>query len=160
MGRPSDIVENDFWAVHDLLMIGYNAYFMRRGTAGQAEVQKATAGLAQLLVAVHPVGLCRQMIASAIGGAGGDRATVVAAAEASWACLPAKFGPASFTAAFTEEALDDEDLAHRARDPKVLDPHSVLGACKDARCIIIMIIMIMYYVYYDYHEYYHDYWYC
>lgn len=119
---------NDLWGIHDLLLMGYRAPFMKPGSAGLQEVQASAVELAGLLPQVHPHAPCRQRIHEAVAAAAGE-ARVVQAAQAAWDCLPAQFTPASFDIAFTAEGLDSNPgLAGDARNPKVLNP-AVLGAC-------------------------------
>jgi len=123
-----EIKPDDLWAVHDLLLLGYKAPFMKEGSAGQREVRAKAEELASLLPKIHPFEPCRQQIQAAYTG---GRAGVIAASQASWACLPRKFSPAMFTAAFTPEGLDQPTLtglADKARNPKLLDTAG-LSAC-------------------------------
>ncbi|CAK0847400.1 unnamed protein product [Prorocentrum cordatum] len=94
----ADAVPNDFWGIHDLLLVGYRAHFMNEGSAGKAAVQAAAVDLAALLPQVHPVPECRAQIGSALAAAAGGRESVVAAAQAAWDCLPGRFGPEAFDA--------------------------------------------------------------
>jgi hypothetical protein len=63
-----------------------------------------------------------------------SRAGVVAAAKASWACLPGNFTEASFDAPYTEEAIDKRENQLSTRMPSVrLDAHVSLGACEGSK---------------------------
>jgi len=110
------------------LLLGYKAPFMKEGSAGQLEVHSKAEELASLMPRIHPVEQCRQQIQTAYTG---GRAGIIAASQASWACLPRKFTPAMFTDAFTPEGLDQPTLtglADQARNPKLLDVKG-LSAC-------------------------------
>lgn len=130
-GKPGEreIKPDDLWAVHDLLLLGYKAPFMIEGSAGQLEVRSKAEELASLMSRIHPYEPCRQQIQAAFTG---GRAGIVAASEASWACLPRRFTPEMFTVAFTVEGLDQPPLqgglADKARNPKLLDVTG-LSAC-------------------------------
>jgi len=122
---------NDLWGIHDLLLLGYKAPFMKPGSAGAAEIQSSALQLAEMLPQLHPHPPCRQQIKAALMSAGGalDKAALVAVAQSSWDCLPAKFTAASFDIAFTPDGLDtNPGLVSQALDPKVLTP-GILGAC-------------------------------
>jgi len=58
------------------------------------------------------------------------RAGIVAAAKASWECLPGNFTEASFDTPYTEAAIDSAGYAFRAKMPKVLQR---LGACEGSQ---------------------------
>lgn len=128
---PSDIVPDDLWAIHDLLLAGYTAPFMKEGR-GRAEVRHSALQLARLLPQIHPHQPCRAQIGSALEGRAPfqaepeRRAGVVAAARASWACLPGNFTEASFDTPYTEKAIDSIKEAQWARMPSVKQR---LGAC-------------------------------
>jgi len=136
---PADITPNDLWAIHDLLLVGYDGYFMKKDSPGHAEAQEAAAELARLLPHLHPHLPCREMLTTAMARyppvpRGPSEAyllpqpAIVEAAEAAWRCLPAAFTVASFTASFSLAALQDDQQAQQAKDPNLRD-HSVLGAC-------------------------------
>jgi len=128
-GAPANANANDLWAIHDLVLLGYRAPFMKPGSAGLQEVQASAVALADMLPRLHPYAPCRTQIGQALAGVPPGQQRVVRAAEAAWQCLPAQYTPASFDVAFTADGLDVRPgLAGEARDPKVLDP-SVLGAC-------------------------------
>jgi hypothetical protein len=149
---PSDIVPDDLWAIHDLLLAGYTAPFMKEGP-GKEEVRQSAQNLAKLLPQIHPHEPCRAQIGSALEGQAADRmrrgtagwadnaaleelaeresrAGVVAAAQASWACLPGNFTEASFDNPFTEEAIDKWDAQFATRMPSV---RQKLGACEGSK---------------------------
>jgi len=126
---PSDITPDDFWAIHDLLLTGYTAPFLGEGP-GKEEARWGAAALADLLPRLHPHGPCRAGIAGALealGTGGAPRARVVAAAGASWACLPGNFTEASFDTPYTEEAIDNITMAQEARMPALKQK---VGACE------------------------------
>jgi len=137
---PSTIVPNDLWAIHDLVEAGYGAIMMTPGSAGEREVQKAALELVELLPQLHLYEPCRVSIREALLTAGtGERARVVAAARASWTCLPGKFDHTSFNKCYdmedaemlasTNVSATSFALAKRANMPGLTD-ESVLGACK------------------------------
>jgi len=126
-----NIVANDLWAIHDLLLVGYSAVFLNT-TQSKQEVQGHAYELAKLLPHLHPHKPCRHEIARAMNSAGDERSSVVAAAEAAWACLPAKFSYRSFNNPFTEEGLDDFTKAKSARMPVPKDTDQ-LCACRGSK---------------------------
>jgi len=120
---------NDLWAIHDLLLVGYAAPFMRQGTKGQRDVQDAAVELAQMLPLLHPHPPCRERIEVALAAGYGRRAGLIAAAETSWGCLPASFSSRSFIHPFLPEAIDNPWKAYVAGNPLLKDPH-LLSACR------------------------------
>jgi len=131
---PGNIQPNDLWAIHDMLLLGYHAVFMKPDTAGSKEVQRASIELANMLPELHPVEACRKQIETAISGQN-ESMQVLRAAEASWSCLPAKFTETSFTSAFVglHESREAYKAAKRTRMPHLEPDDHVLGACKDSR---------------------------
>lgn len=140
VGEPWQITPNDFWAIHDLLLVGYDAYFMKRDSEGQREVQANALELTRLMPQLHPWPPCREQIGAAMAGVDAGAPRVIAAAKAAWRCLPAHYDETSFTTAFVPQALWNPDttkgqgelvegLAEDARDPFLHNPH-VLGACR------------------------------
>jgi len=125
-------VPNDLWAVHDLLLAGYAGVFMKPGSAGAAQVQSAAVDFARLLPELHPYGPCRSAIQAASVGAAEGRGEVEAAADASWACLPARFSASSFEKPFTARAIGNATEAAAAKMTKVVDT-SQLGTCADSK---------------------------
>lgn len=128
----SSIVPNDLWAVHDLLLTGYGAVFMKKESHGMREAQVAALALAELLPDVHPHAPCRTQIAEAIEGSDDEMTRIVAAANAAWDCLPAKFSSASFSSAYEDHYIGNFEAAKATRMPRLHDP-SVLGACKGTK---------------------------
>jgi len=131
---PADIIPDDLWAVHDLLLAGYTAPFMKEG-AGKQEARQSAVKLARLLPQVHPHGPCRARIGAALEGwdpvaEPERRAGVTAAAREAWACLPGNFTEASFSTPYTEEAIDSLAKAQWARMPSVKQR---LGACEGSQ---------------------------
>jgi len=126
---PANILPNDLWGIHDLVLAGYGAVFMTKGSEGASETQKAAYALAGMLPKVHPYEPCRKLTQQALANATSEESAVIAVADASWACLPAKFNEHSFDAAYTKDSLGNYDRANSARNPSVLDV-SVLGACQ------------------------------
>jgi len=133
--RPSGIVPNDFWALHDMLLIGYSAVFMKEGSNGKKEVRQAALELARLLPEVHPHEPCRQMLSEALNGCTEDKQTVIIAAEVSWSCLPGKFTTSSFSSAYTAKAIDSFEGAVMARmpQPKERNASETLGVCRGSQ---------------------------
>lgn len=131
--KAESIVPNDLWAVHDLLLAGYGAIFMKDGSAGKQEVKDATMEFALLLPKLHPHEPCRTALATALYGSGQvGEASLKAAARASWECLPGGLADADFEDPFTEGMVDDSNAAFKARMTRLLDV-SLLGACKESR---------------------------
>jgi len=137
--RPSGTVPNDFWALHDLLLIGYSAVFMRQDSDGQKEVRQHAVDLARLLPQLHPHEPCRQMLTEALNGCTEDQETVVIAAEVSWNCLPGKFTASSFSSAFKAKAIERFESAFEgaimAKMPKLRERKAseALGVCRGSQ---------------------------
>mmetsp|Transcript_53080 Transcript_53080/g.124351 ORF Transcript_53080/g.124351 Transcript_53080/m.124351 type:complete len:294 (+) Transcript_53080:73-954(+) len=126
---------NDLWAVHDLLLVGSAAVFMKEGSDGKKLVQDAPYELAKLLPAIHPISHCRSQFAKVLGSSPGKVAearpsqeNLVQLANTAMKCLPGKFVPSDFTSFFDEAALTDADLAYEARMPELKNPQR-LGVC-------------------------------
>mmetsp|Transcript_32385 Transcript_32385/g.58858 ORF Transcript_32385/g.58858 Transcript_32385/m.58858 type:complete len:263 (-) Transcript_32385:434-1222(-) len=129
---PGNIKPNDLWGIHDMLLVGYNALFMKPHSEGFKEVQRAGLQLAQMLPRLHPVKACREQIKTSIEGADG-KDQVRNAAAVSWSCLPANFSAKSFTSAFVGlDDVDTQEEAQKARMPHLVE-ESVLGACKNSK---------------------------
>lgn len=125
----SSITANDFWAVHDLLLLGYDAYFMKEGSEGYAAVQKGALELAAMMQELHPYAPCRQQIGAAFTAAGGlGRPGLIAAAGASWACLPAQYDTSSIKTPFVPSLLGAGFKAQKTRMSAPFDL-GTLGAC-------------------------------
>jgi len=131
---PGNIQPNDLWAIHDMLLVGYHAVFMKPDTAGFKEVQRASVELAKMLPELHPVEACRKQIETAISGQD-ENMQVLHAAEASWSCLPAKFTEKNFTSAFVglHESHEAKEAARHTKMPQLQPDDHVLGACKDSK---------------------------
>lgn len=54
--------EQEFWGIHDLLLGGYRAPFMKEGSGGKAEVQEHAFLLATMVKTLHPVARCREQM--------------------------------------------------------------------------------------------------
>lgn len=54
--------EQEFWGIHDLLLGGYQAPFMKEGSGGKAEVQEHAFLLATMVKTLHPVARCREQM--------------------------------------------------------------------------------------------------
>jgi len=121
-GEPLSERANDLWALHDLLLIGYHGVFLAPHSPAKREVRDHATSLAKLLPSVHPLKLCRNVIAQVIGKS--EKPNISTVAEAAWACLPAKFSAADFDQAFLKET----DTA-AAKMPHPKEPE-ILGACK------------------------------
>lgn len=132
---PSDhprIEPNDLWGVHDLLMVGYAAVFIKPDSAGQRQIQSAALNLTKLLADIHPVAPCRTELKSVNTETGA--ALVAKRALQTWSCLPHHFTPSDFSKAFDEPCLHDNALAAAARMPKVLPGIRMqLTACEGSR---------------------------
>jgi len=130
----SGVMPNDFWAVHDLLLLGYDAYFMKEGSEGKLQVQQSALELAGLMQDLHPHAPCRQQIGAAFGAAGGlagGASAIIAAAAASWACLPAHYDKLTVKTPFLPELLGTSMRAQKTRMSAPLDLNT-LGACRDS----------------------------
>eukprot|EP00405_Crypthecodinium_cohnii_P033151 CAMPEP_0206525146 /NCGR_PEP_ID=MMETSP0324_2-20121206/68574_1 /ASSEMBLY_ACC=CAM_ASM_000836 /TAXON_ID=2866 /ORGANISM="Crypthecodinium cohnii, Strain Seligo" /LENGTH=395 /DNA_ID=CAMNT_0054019785 /DNA_START=118 /DNA_END=1306 /DNA_ORIENTATION=+ len=102
---PADIQPNDFWAIHDLLLVGYSAPFMKRDDE-----------LAKMPEVVST----------------NEKASIIEASLISWSCLPAKFEADHFSnKPFLPSALSNEEEAREARNPRIRD-RSLLGVCADS----------------------------
>lgn len=121
-GDPLSEKANDLWALHDLLLIGYNGIFLNESSPAKREVQDHATSLAKMLPRVHPHKPCRHLIAEVVGK--NKKPNISAVAEAAWACLPANFSAADFDTVFLKES----DAA-AAKMPHPKNPDS-LGTCK------------------------------
>mmetsp|Transcript_55163 Transcript_55163/g.131454 ORF Transcript_55163/g.131454 Transcript_55163/m.131454 type:complete len:303 (-) Transcript_55163:622-1530(-) len=126
---------NDLWAIHDLLLVGDTAVFMKDASAGKTQVKEAALDLAGLLPALHPFAPCRAQLAKVLGTSAGQvvqdrpgQEKLLEAAKVSLKCLPGKFSPKDFKSFFTEEAMKDAALAYDDRMPEPLKVNS-LGVC-------------------------------
>lgn len=140
-GPPSAISDNDFWGIRDLVLVGYDALFIAKTSAGAAQVKAAAVRLAQLLPEVHPSENCRSKIGvlvQASAGAKADRDFVVRVAAESWACLPAKFTEHDFKANWEgERAVYPEDGNNGGMGPWIyrmpgVKDEAKLGACRQS----------------------------
>jgi len=110
-----DFAHNDLWAIHDLLLAGYSALFLKKESPARVELQNKSLALAELLPSLHPYGPCRASIASALEAGGAALERLVSAARASWECLPGRFSEASFDHPFTPDMIGDSLAASEAR---------------------------------------------
>lgn len=126
---------NDFWAVHDLLLLGYDAYFMIKGTEGHGLVQQSALELAYMMPDLHPHAPCRLRIGEVLAAYpqsdAPGREAIIAAAAASWECLPANYDSASVKRPFLPELLGKGLRAQRARMSAPLDL-GTLSVCRDS----------------------------
>lgn len=130
---PADFVANDLWAVHDLLLVGYAAPFMKPGSDGERTVRASAVELARLLPLLHPYKPCRQQVGVALTGnpGMGDLDVVAAAADASWACLPAKFSATDFMQPVSAKHMHARSGLVHLKSTAPLSPKSMqLGACR------------------------------
>jgi hypothetical protein len=136
------IVPDDFWALRDLLLTGYGAVFMKRGSEGQEEVKRATVDLVEMLPDIHPHPPCRTQIRTEVEAAragaasSGWKAGMAAVAQAAWQCLPGHWSEEAFVDSLPKNLLDDEDgLYLRAFDARMpaLKDESNLGACRGSQ---------------------------
>eukprot|EP00927_Polykrikos_kofoidii_P005330 TRINITY_DN12110_c0_g2_i1.p1 TRINITY_DN12110_c0_g2~~TRINITY_DN12110_c0_g2_i1.p1 ORF type:complete len:331 (+),score=51.69 TRINITY_DN12110_c0_g2_i1:106-1098(+) len=137
-------VPNDLHGIHDLLLVGYAGIFVRHREFTHASAKSeagmiiatAVTRLAKSLLTLHPFHACRTALANAKSGVGNDsKALVVEYASVAWSCLPAHFSSVSFLSdsAFTEAALDDDDLQMDAKNPSLLPAvKAQLGVCKNS----------------------------
>mmetsp|Transcript_24968 Transcript_24968/g.45878 ORF Transcript_24968/g.45878 Transcript_24968/m.45878 type:complete len:293 (-) Transcript_24968:86-964(-) len=126
---------NDLWAIHDLLLVGSAAVFMKDGSDGKRTVEDASYELAKLLPALHPISNCRNQFAKVLGSVPGKVAEerpsqekLVKLANTAMKCLPAKFVPSDFISFFDEAAMTDTEKAYDARMPELVNPQR-LGVC-------------------------------
>jgi hypothetical protein len=127
------IEANDLYALHDLVLVGYTAVFMKAGSEGQQHVRNSALNLTQALPVLHPYSACRSSLAALDPSSTTRKVDAVAAvADRSWTCLPGRFKPADFNVVFSKDAFDNPTLQNAARNPILNDP-SVLGACAASR---------------------------
>lgn len=125
------ITPNDLHAIHDLILVGYAAVFMRVQTVGVGEVHQAVHNLTRALPTLHPYQNCRALLAQeAMSPAATPLAEVAASSGIAWSCLPAAFTENDFTRPFTPAAVTNPQLAKQARNPGVkVTASAKLGAC-------------------------------
>jgi len=126
---PESIAPNDLWAIHDLLLVGAGAVFMKGDSEGKRQIEQHAFDLANLLPQLHPHQPCRGEVATALLGEEDKRRGLIAAAEAAWACLPARFSDESFINAFTAAGIGNDGVAFSARNPKPRNA-DLLCACR------------------------------
>jgi hypothetical protein len=115
----------DFWAIRDLVMLGYYGLMMRgphnsndsQPSQALLDTQAGAMELASMLHEIHPVVCCREAIKEA--------ETLVQKAEASWSCLG--LNNSSFDVVFNLSM--DKNASKVARNPKPLFIDE-LGACR------------------------------
>jgi len=129
-----DATPNDFWAVHDLLLLGFDAYFMKEDSEGKQLVQQSALDLASLMQDLHPHEPCRKQISADFrdaGGIPGGKSAIIAASAASWACLPARYDCSTVKTPFVPELVGAGFRAQKTRMSAPLDL-STLGVCRDS----------------------------
>eukprot|EP00450_Noctiluca_scintillans_P013218 CAMPEP_0194510198 /NCGR_PEP_ID=MMETSP0253-20130528/41456_1 /TAXON_ID=2966 /ORGANISM="Noctiluca scintillans" /LENGTH=285 /DNA_ID=CAMNT_0039353419 /DNA_START=47 /DNA_END=904 /DNA_ORIENTATION=+ len=134
---PRDVRNpNDLWALHDLLMLGFKAPFMKPYSEGYRVAQSSAVELARLMPALHPHPPCRAAFAELLHTQPGQMSTLdvdepllLQLADASWSCLPVSLTSSSFDTPFMSEAMHDDAVAFAARSPQLKD-ESVLGVCR------------------------------
>eukprot|EP00929_Paragymnodinium_shiwhaense_P108601 TRINITY_DN74914_c0_g1_i1.p1 TRINITY_DN74914_c0_g1~~TRINITY_DN74914_c0_g1_i1.p1 ORF type:complete len:462 (-),score=89.03 TRINITY_DN74914_c0_g1_i1:215-1600(-) len=131
-GPELQVVPNDLWGIHDLLLVGYAAPFMKPGSEGQQKAREQAVMLAKKLKDWHPHAPCRAKIQRTINLAKDDKAVLVGVAQEALTCLPGKFTESFFRNAFTEEDLEDpkEAKEHRMPEPRLSDK---FGVCRRTR---------------------------
>lgn len=130
---PKDIIPNDLWALHDLIIVGYGAPFVST-EAAKSEVQEAGKKLVDLMPDLHPYPACRLEVGNVLNQTeANDEVKLVSAIQALWNCLPAKFTADDFNNSLTENYLSaNMDAFYEARMTVPKDP-SVLGACRESK---------------------------
>ena len=124
---------NDLYAMHDIVLTGYAAPFMKDGSVGRDEVREAVSSLTRdLLPILHPIKRCRDEIERVVTNRetlGSDLELVVQSADMLWSCLPAKFQRKDFKHPFTRESLLSSRAMLDSRHP-VLLRRSAVQACR------------------------------
>ena len=129
--NPAALIQpNDLYALHDLLLVGYAAVFVKADSAATQLVQEMAVDLTALLPVVHPWGPCRAAFAQ-LEPLPDPADTVARAAQVAWDCLPHEFEQADFSATFDRQCITDVALAKSAKNPSVLPAsRSSLSACE------------------------------
>ena len=119
--------------MHDIVLTGYAAPFMKDGSVGRDEVREAISSLTrELLPILHPIKRCRDEIERVVTNRetlGSDLELVVQSADVLWSCLPAKFQRKDFKHPFTRESLLSSRAMLDSRHP-VLLRRSAVQACR------------------------------
>ena len=115
---------NDLYAMHDIILTGYAAPFMKDGSQGREDVREAVTGLTRdLLPILHPVKRCRDEIERVVfnrEAIGSDLALIRRSADVLWSCLPAKFDSNDFQHPFVFESLKSPRTVLDSRNPILL----------------------------------------
>lgn len=129
-----DIIANDLWAIHDMLLVGYGAVFMIPQSGGYWDVQDSSVEFASILKDLHPFEACRTMIGLELKKDYDKKTKVIAVANATWSCLPANFNRTFFEQPFVPEYLDENRAGiYAGRFPTVRKPYmDLLGSCSDS----------------------------
>jgi hypothetical protein len=136
--RLEPLSANDLWGIHDLLLAGYATPFMKAGSNGQNDIRKNVVEFMHMLPEIHPHAECREKIKAALNdkpsksGLNAEASLIVAAADASWDCLPTKFTRQSFNDTIaTADILNNASNAYDARFPALTaDAENSLSTCK------------------------------
>lgn len=125
---------NDLYGMHDILMTGYAAPFLREGSEGKKIVRRSAIALARQLTVLHPFAKCRDAVREVsytpqAAMESSQRAFISRVAEAAWSCLPASYTRADFEHPFVEHALTDTKDAIESRRPSLIR-RSAAGTCR------------------------------
>jgi len=124
---------NDVYALHDLLLVGWSAVFMRNCSSGQTSVRDAVHQVTQLLPSLHPSASCRASLAAqALPPSSSHLDAVAWTARECWSCLPAHFTADDFSAVFDVAAVQDQKLQVAAKNPQIVSESkkAALGTCQ------------------------------
>lgn len=126
---------NDMYGLHDIVLTGYVAPFMKDRSGGMEIVRDSTASLVRdFLPVLHPIKKCRdEMIKIVTNSAtfGSDHELIERSADLMWSCLPARFDQNDFDHPFTSSTLLNKRDVLDARNP-ILRRRSAVHACRDS----------------------------
>lgn len=126
---------NDLYAMHDIVLTGYAAPFMKDGSPGREEIRSSVSSLTRdFLPILHPIKRCRNEIEKVTMDRetlGSDLELVVQSADILWSCLPAKFERKDFVHPFTRESLLSSRGMLDSRNP-ILLRRSAVQTCRDS----------------------------
>jgi len=132
--NPAPLIQpNDLYALHDLLLVGYAAVFVKVDSAATQQVQDMAVDLTALLPVVHPWAPCRAAFTQ-LEPLADPADTIARAARVAWDCLPHEFKSTDFSATFDRQCITDVALAKSAKNPKVLPAaRSSLSTCEASK---------------------------